>query len=41
MHRRSADGTQQQFRISGEPMFDRACCFIGYRGLGVEIRFDR
>lgn len=32
-----ADGSQQQFRVSGEPMFNRACVFIGYRGIGVEI----
>jgi PAS domain S-box-containing protein len=30
------DGSQQQFRVSGEPMFDRGCRFIGYRGIGVE-----
>jgi PAS domain S-box-containing protein len=30
------DGSQQQFRVSGEPMFNRACRFIGYRGIGVE-----
>ncbi len=41
MHRRHADGSQQQFRISGEPMFDQTCRFTGYRGLGVEVRFDR
>jgi len=41
MHRRRADGSQQQFRISGEPMFDRHCRFIGYRGLGVEDRAYR
>ena len=34
--RSNADGTRQQFRVSGEPMFDRACRFIGYRGIGVE-----
>lgn len=33
----NADGSQQQFRVSGEPMFDRACRFIGYRGIGVEL----
>jgi CheY-like chemotaxis protein len=38
MHRRRADGSQQVFRISGEPMFDRTCRFAGYRGLGVEVR---
>jgi CheY-like chemotaxis protein len=37
MSRRRADGSQQQFRISGEPMFDRTCRFTGYRGLGVEV----
>jgi PAS domain S-box-containing protein len=30
------DGTRQAFRVSGQPMFDRACTFIGYRGIGVE-----
>jgi PAS domain S-box-containing protein len=34
---RGADGTRQTFRVSGQPMFDRACSFIGYRGIGVEI----
>ncbi len=37
MHRRCTDGSRQQFRISGEPMFDRTCRFTGYRGLGVEV----
>jgi len=32
----NADGSQQQFRVSGEPMFNRSCRFIGYRGIGVE-----
>ena len=31
------DGSQQQFRVSGEPMFNRSSRFIGYRGIGVEI----
>ena len=31
------DGSRQQFRVSGEPMFTQACRFIGYRGIGVEI----
>jgi PAS domain S-box-containing protein len=35
--RTRADGSRQQFRVSGEPMFDRFCTFIGYRGVGVEI----
>jgi PAS domain S-box-containing protein len=36
-HRLNADGSRQQFRVSGEPMFDAACRFIGYRGIGVEV----
>ena len=32
-----ADGGQQCFQVSGEPMFDRASRFIGYRGIGVEL----
>lgn len=32
----NADGSQQQFRVSGEPMFNNACRFTGYRGIGVE-----
>jgi PAS domain S-box-containing protein len=35
--RTRADGSAQQFRVSGEPMFNQACRFIGYRGIGVEI----
>lgn len=35
--RTHVDGTAQQFRVSGEPMFDRGCRYIGYRGIGVEI----
>ncbi len=31
------DGSNQKFRVSGEPMFNQACGFIGYRGIGVEI----
>jgi PAS domain S-box-containing protein len=36
-HRISADGAPQQFRVSGEPMFNRNGRFQGYRGIGVEI----
>jgi len=32
----NADGSQQQFRVSGEPMFNQSCRYIGYRGIGVE-----
>lgn len=35
--RTRANGSVQRFRVSGEPMFNRACGFIGYRGIGVEI----
>ena len=31
------DGSQQRFRVSGEPMFNQFCHFVGYRGIGVEI----
>ncbi|MBP6709351.1 MAG: response regulator [Candidatus Accumulibacter sp.] len=37
LHRTNADGSQQQFRVSGEPMFNHSCRFIGYRGIGVEV----
>lgn len=33
----NADGSHQKFQVSGEPMFNRACRFIGYRGIGVEL----
>jgi PAS domain S-box-containing protein len=33
----NTDGSHQKFRVSGEPMFNQACRFIGYRGIGVEI----
>ena len=36
-HRVNADGSRQQFRISGEPMFNQSCRFLGYRGVGVEV----
>jgi PAS domain S-box-containing protein len=36
-HRVNADGSQQQYRVSGEPMFSPSCRFLGYRGIGVEI----
>lgn len=35
-NRTNANGSQQQFRVSGEPMFDPSCRFVGYRGIGVE-----
>jgi PAS domain S-box-containing protein len=36
--RRNTDGTEQRFQVSGEPMFGRACEFLGYRGIGMELR---
>jgi PAS domain S-box-containing protein len=36
-HRVNSDGSRQQFRVSGEPMFNQNSRFLGYRGIGVEI----
>jgi len=36
-HRLNPDGSQQQFRVSGEPMFNQNSRFLGYRGIGVEV----
>jgi PAS domain S-box-containing protein len=33
----NADGSQQKYHVSGEPMFNRSCRFVGYRGIGVEL----
>ncbi|MBY0270627.1 MAG: response regulator [Burkholderiales bacterium] len=35
--RTNSDGSQQRFQVSGEPMFNQSCRFIGYRGIGVEL----
>jgi CheY-like chemotaxis protein len=35
--RTNGDGTRQKFQVSGEPMFNQACRFVGYRGIGVEL----
>jgi PAS domain S-box-containing protein len=35
--RTNADGSKQRFKVSGEPMFNQASRFIGYRGIGVEL----
>jgi CheY-like chemotaxis protein len=37
LHRQRADGSRDQYRVSGEPMLDRACGFIGYRGVGALV----
>ena len=36
--RNNADGSQQKFQVSGEPMFNRASRFIGYLGIGLELK---
>jgi PAS domain S-box-containing protein len=41
LSRANPDGSRQQYRISGEPMFNAACRFLGYRGIGVEITGGR
>jgi PAS domain S-box-containing protein len=33
----NSDGSQQRFQVSGEPMFNRSCDYIGYRGIGIEL----
>ncbi len=35
--RLAADGSQRQFRVSGEPVFGDASRYTGYRGIGVEV----
>jgi PAS domain S-box-containing protein len=35
--RTRADGTMQYLQVSGEPMFDSASRFIGYRGIGMDV----
>jgi len=40
-HRVNSDGSRQQFRVSGEPMFNQSSRFLGYRGIGVEVTASR
>ena len=35
--RTNADGTKQYLQVSGQPMFDSASRFAGYRGVGLDI----
>ena len=35
--RTGADGVLKKFQVSGEPMFNQACRFLGYRGIGIEL----
>ena len=37
----NADGSQQHFRVSGEPMFSASSVYTGYRGIGVEVSIDK
>jgi len=33
----NSDGSQQRYQVSGQPMFDCSCGYVGYRGIGVEL----
>jgi CheY-like chemotaxis protein len=33
----NSNGSQQRFRVSGEPMFGLSCAYVGYRGIGTEV----
>ncbi len=37
----NADGSQQKFQVSGEPMFSQSSRFIGYRGIGTELTAEK
>lgn len=37
LHSTGSNGKLQQFRVSGEPMFNQSGKFRGYRGIGVEV----
>jgi PAS domain S-box-containing protein len=36
--RENDDGSKQKFQVSGEPMFDWNSRYIGYRGIGIELK---
>jgi PAS domain S-box-containing protein len=36
LSRVNANGSRQEFKVSGEPMFNQSARFLGYRGIGVE-----
>lgn len=38
--RLGSDGSQRHYRVSGEPMFNESCRFVGYRGIGVEVNLQ-
>jgi len=33
----NSDGSHQRYQVSGQPMFNCFCGYIGYRGIGVEL----
>jgi PAS domain S-box-containing protein len=33
----NADGAEQKYLVSGEPMFNQSARFVGFRGIGVEL----
>jgi PAS domain S-box-containing protein len=35
--RTNPNGSMRRFQVSGEPMFDGQCRYIGYRGIGIEL----
>jgi CheY-like chemotaxis protein len=37
VHRVGADGSTLQFRVSGQPVFNQECRFVGYRGVGAQV----
>lgn len=37
LHRRRPGAVAQIFQVSGEPMFNQAGRFVGYRGIGAEL----
>jgi diguanylate cyclase (GGDEF)-like protein/PAS domain S-box-containing protein len=41
MWRKSRDGRLRYVRVSGEPMFDAAGGFVGYRGVGREVTEEK
>lgn len=41
LNRVNPNGSRQRFLVSGEPMFNQSCRYIGYRGIGVELAEGR
>ena len=37
LSRVNSDGSRQRYQLSGQPVFNRFCGYIGYRGIGVEL----